>query len=102
MCVRADQTMRAFTPFVSLFLYDRSRQASRGTADFLKWCVCTARDGTMGYDMTYHYLVYVGGSTSVGLVGIQIAKAVGAYVVTSCSAKNFDLVKQMGADEVTL
>lgn len=41
-----------------------------------------------------------GGSTSVGLVGIQIAKAVGAYVVTSCSAKNFDLVKQMGADEI--
>lgn len=36
----------------------------------------------------------------VGLTGIQIAKAVGAYVVTSCSAKNFDLVKQMGADEV--
>ncbi|RKO86398.1 hypothetical protein BDK51DRAFT_21985, partial [Blyttiomyces helicus] len=41
-----------------------------------------------------------GGSSSVGIVAIQIAKAVGAYVVSSCSTKNIDFVKGLGADEV--
>ncbi|KAG9043219.1 hypothetical protein FS837_009864 [Tulasnella sp. UAMH 9824] len=41
-----------------------------------------------------------GGSSSVGLAAIQIAKAYGCTVVTSCSGKNTDLVKRYGADEV--
>ncbi|RKO87621.1 chaperonin 10-like protein [Blyttiomyces helicus] len=41
-----------------------------------------------------------GGSSSVGIVGIQIAKAVGAYVVASCSGKNIDFVEGLGADQV--
>jgi len=40
-----------------------------------------------------------GGSGGVGSVGIQIAKALGAYVVTSCSDKNIEFVKGLGADE---
>lgn len=32
--------------------------------------------------------------------GIQIAKALGCYVVTSCSGRNADFVKSLGADEV--
>ncbi len=43
-----------------------------------------------------------GGSTSVGLFAIQIAKARGIRVVTSASAKKEELVRKMGADEVCL
>ncbi|KAF4608955.1 hypothetical protein EYR40_001308 [Pleurotus pulmonarius] len=40
-----------------------------------------------------------GGSTSVGLFAIQIAKARGIKVVASASGRNEELVKKMGADE---
>lgn len=45
------------------------------------------------------YLVY-GGSTSVGLFAIQLAKLAGYKVLTAASPHNFDLVKQYGADAV--
>jgi threonine dehydrogenase-like Zn-dependent dehydrogenase len=45
------------------------------------------------------FLVY-GGSTSVGLFAVQLAKLAGFKVVATCSPKNFDLVKNYGADEV--
>jgi len=41
-----------------------------------------------------------GASGSTGLAAIQIAKHAGATVWAVCSAKNFDLVKSMGADHV--
>lgn len=41
-----------------------------------------------------------GGSGGVGTYGIQIAKAVGAHVTVSCSTKNADLCRSLGADEV--
>jgi NADPH:quinone reductase-like Zn-dependent oxidoreductase len=40
------------------------------------------------------------GSGGVGTVAIQLAKDLGAYVATTCSAKNADLVRSIGADEV--
>ena len=40
------------------------------------------------------------GSGGVGTFAIQIAKHFGAYVTTTVSARNFDLVKKLGADEV--
>jgi len=40
-----------------------------------------------------------GGSTAVGAFGIQIAKAAGAKVIASASAKNEDFVRSLGADE---
>ncbi|KAH8702484.1 putative alcohol dehydrogenase [Talaromyces proteolyticus] len=43
-------------------------------------------------------LVY-GGSTATGTLGIQFAKASGYSVITTCSTKNFDLVKKLGAVE---
>jgi NADPH:quinone reductase-like Zn-dependent oxidoreductase len=41
-----------------------------------------------------------GGSGGTGTFGIQIAKASGALVTTTCSASNAALVKDLGADEV--
>ena len=41
-----------------------------------------------------------GGSGGVGAFGIQIAKAAGAHVTTSCSTANVELCKSLGADEV--
>ncbi|EXJ95447.1 hypothetical protein A1O1_00569 [Capronia coronata CBS 617.96] len=41
-----------------------------------------------------------GGSGGTGSWGIQIAKALGCYVVTSCSGPNAELCKSLGADEV--
>ncbi|KAG6821093.1 hypothetical protein H0H93_007252 [Arthromyces matolae] len=40
-----------------------------------------------------------GGSSAVGAYAIQIAKAKGAKVVATASAKNEDFVRKMGADE---
>jgi NADPH:quinone reductase-like Zn-dependent oxidoreductase len=45
------------------------------------------------------FLVY-GGSTSVGLFAVQLAKLAGYKVVATASQRNFDLVKSYGADEV--
>lgn len=41
-----------------------------------------------------------GGSGGVGTYAIQIAKALGAHVTVSCSARNADLCRALGADEV--
>ena len=41
-----------------------------------------------------------GGSGGVGVFGIQIAKALGCFVTTTCSTVNVDLCKSLGADEV--
>jgi NADPH:quinone reductase-like Zn-dependent oxidoreductase len=41
-----------------------------------------------------------GGSTSVGTNAIQLAVAAGYDVITTCSPRNFELVKKLGAKEV--
>lgn len=41
-----------------------------------------------------------GGSGGTGVFGIQIAKAVGCHVTTSCSTSNVKLCESLGADEV--
>lgn len=41
-----------------------------------------------------------GGSGGTGVYGIQIAKALGCHVTTTCSTPNIDLCKSVGADEV--
>jgi NADPH:quinone reductase-like Zn-dependent oxidoreductase len=41
-----------------------------------------------------------GGSGGVGTFGIQIAKALGCTVTATCSGKNAELCKELGADEV--
>lgn len=44
-------------------------------------------------------LIY-GGSTATGTLAIQFAKQSGLTVVTTCSPRNFDLVRGLGADHV--
>lgn len=39
-----------------------------------------------------------GGSGGIGVMAIQIAKAMGAYIATTTSQRNFGLVKSLGAD----
>ncbi|KAH7340596.1 hypothetical protein B0J17DRAFT_652028 [Rhizoctonia solani] len=46
------------------------------------------------------HILINGGSSSVGNLAIQIAKARGCTVTASCSTANMDLVKSIGADEV--
>lgn len=41
-----------------------------------------------------------GGSGGTGIFGIQIAKALGCHVTTTCSSANVGLCKSLGADEV--
>ncbi|KAF1850252.1 uncharacterized protein K460DRAFT_269400 [Cucurbitaria berberidis CBS 394.84] len=41
-----------------------------------------------------------GGSGGTGAIGIQIAKALGCNVTTTCSTPNVELCKSLGADEV--
>lgn len=41
-----------------------------------------------------------GGSGGTGTYGIQIAKALGCHVTVTCSGRNADLCKSLGADEV--
>ncbi|KAL5336021.1 GroES-like protein [Aspergillus crustosus] len=44
-------------------------------------------------------LIY-GGSSATGTLAIQFAKLSGYTVITTCSPRNFDLVKSLGADAV--
>lgn len=41
-----------------------------------------------------------GGSGGIGSVAIQLAKHLGAYVITTASSSHMDFVKNLGADEV--
>ncbi|KAL3662302.1 hypothetical protein V7S43_012629 [Phytophthora oleae] len=45
-------------------------------------------------------VLILGGSSGTGLFAIQIAKALGAEVITTCSHRNVELVKSLGADQV--
>ncbi len=45
-------------------------------------------------------LIHAGGAGGVGTYAIQLAKDAGAYVYTTASEKNHELLKSLGADEV--
>lgn len=43
-----------------------------------------------------------GGSGGVGSAAVQLVKAMGATVIASCSSRNVEMVRGLGADEVSL
>ncbi|KIW64902.1 hypothetical protein PV04_07206 [Phialophora macrospora] len=51
---------------------------------------------TCGQGLAFIY----GGSSATGSLGIQFAKLAGYRVITTCSLRNFDLVKSVGAEAV--
>ncbi|KAH0425407.1 hypothetical protein CcaCcLH18_10955 [Colletotrichum camelliae] len=59
---------------------------------FSKDCLAISREG--GKDAS---VLIWGGSSSVGLYAIQIAALHGFKVITTCSARHFELVKSLGA-----
>ena len=56
-------------------------------------CLVTRGQLQIGESVLIH-----AGAGGVGSFAIQLAKAMGAYVFTTCSAKNRDLVEKLGAD----
>ncbi|KAK9775864.1 putative Enoyl reductase (ER) domain-containing protein [Seiridium cardinale] len=50
-------------------------------------------------DVQRTILVY-GGATNTGMIAIQLAKLSGLVVITTCSPKNFNLLRSLGADHV--
>lgn len=55
---------------------------------------------TMDTQPRGQWVLITGGATSVGCNAIQLARAAGYNVVTTCSPKNFDYLKSLGADLV--
>ncbi|KAI9925234.1 hypothetical protein MW887_006155 [Aspergillus wentii] len=60
----------------------------------------TAYQSLAGYVVPGDKVFINGGSGGCGIYGIQIAKAMGCYVTTTCSGRNVALCKELGADEV--
>ncbi|MGB5632040.1 MAG: zinc-dependent alcohol dehydrogenase family protein [Waterburya sp.] len=56
-------------------------------------CLVTRGQLQVGESVLIH-----AGAGGVGSFAVQLAKAMGAYVFTTCSAKNHDLVRKLGAD----
>ncbi len=58
-------------------------------------CLVTRGNLQVGETVLIH-----AGAGGVGSIAIQLAKVMGAYVFATCSSKNRDLVKELGADWV--
>ncbi|MDQ2967691.1 MAG: NAD(P)-dependent alcohol dehydrogenase [Actinomycetota bacterium] len=46
-------------------------------------------------------IVVYGASGSIGVGSVQVAKSLGAHVTAVCNTKNVDLIRSLGADEVS-
>ncbi|KAF4315604.1 hypothetical protein BBO99_00009268 [Phytophthora kernoviae] len=55
---------------------------------------------TLGNLQAGQRVLILGGGCATGMFGIQIAKALGAEVITTASTRNVELVKSLGADQV--
>jgi len=62
----------------------------------------TAHQGVVqiGQVTTGTRILILGGSSSVGIVAIQLAKSRGAHVITTASSRTFGFVSTLGADKV--
>lgn len=73
---------------------DADQAASIGTAGI------TAYQSIVPYVTKGSRVFINGGSGGTGIFGIQIAKILGCFVTASCSTKNIQFCKDLGADEV--
>lgn len=73
---------------------DPDHAAAVGTAGMTAWA-CIVPNVTEGSRIFIN-----GGSGGTGTFGIQIAKALGCHVTTSCSTSNVSFCENLGADEV--
>ncbi|KAI9725724.1 MAG: hypothetical protein M1828_002607 [Chrysothrix sp. TS-e1954] len=85
------------------------KSLSHDAASVIPLGLCTAASGlfpkdylalphpTLNPKPTGTTLLIWGGSTSVGSNAIQLARAAGCEVITTCSPRNFDYVKKLGA-----
>ena len=86
----ADENIVAHKPVNISHLEAACFPLAAGTA----WeCLVTRGQLQVGESILIH-----AGAGGVGSFAIQLAKAIGAYVFTTCSAKNHDLVRKLGAD----
>lgn len=63
-------------------------------------CGITAYQSIVPYVKPSSNVFINGGSGGTGVFGIQVAKAAGVHVTTTCSTANVELCKSIGADEV--
>ncbi|EAW10034.1 zinc-binding alcohol dehydrogenase family protein [Aspergillus clavatus NRRL 1] len=63
-------------------------------------CLKLQWPGNQSHSQSRETILIYGGSTASGSWMIQFAKLAGYTVLTTCSAKNFDLVRHYGADAV--
>ena len=88
----ADENIVAHKPVNISHLEAACFPLAAGTA----WeCLVTRGQLQVGESILIH-----AGAGGVGSFAIQLAKAIGAYVFTTCSAKNHDLVRKLGADYI--
>jgi NADPH:quinone reductase len=86
----ADAAIVALKPANLSHIEAASFPLAGGTA----WdCLVTRGNLQVGETVLIH-----AGAGGVGSIAVQLAKAMGAYVFTTCSAENFDFVKKLGAD----
>jgi NADPH:quinone reductase len=88
----ADATIVALKPENLSHIEAASLPLAGGTA----WdCLVTRGNLQVGETVLIH-----AGAGGVGSIAIQLAKAIGAYVFTTCSSRNRDFVTGLGADRV--
>jgi NADPH:quinone reductase-like Zn-dependent oxidoreductase len=95
-------TLTEYTVFPGAFLYKRPEGMSAVDAAGVMLVAQTAWKGLFDVaKLEQGQTVFInGGSTSVGLYAIQLAKAKGLTVWASASGRNEELVRSVGADEV--
>ena len=83
----------AALPLVYMTVYDAL--VNYGRLDF------DGQDGQNGEGGGGRSLLVLGGSSGTGSVAVQMGKKMGLKVVATCSGKNVEFVKSLGADEVS-
>jgi NADPH:quinone reductase-like Zn-dependent oxidoreductase len=92
-----------FTPCLLRYVSKQPTTLSGQQAAGLPLCSLTSYHALKSYASMQpgQTVVVIGASSGTGLMGVQLAKALGAArVIGVCSGKNANLVKQMGADNV--